>query len=489
MTSATSTHTLTVRFHPLLLSVALALISGLCLESNQETYIFTVFIGSWLLTDLLVKSLNAGSTLFDPLPLTALVTLWAMVLSPVVSAYTGQYLLLPPKQIEFETWNRHIALIYLPCLLLFYVGVQAALNLKLTNTPRCFSRSRTVIFGGLFLGITSIGQVALFVSMGGLLGYMQQWTSNRGSFSGLGPVFMVTEAFPLILLFLFIILFGDRRFKHPFWVAVGLLIGILICRMIFGGLRGSRSNTIWTLFWAAGLIHVYIYKFKIHQYLAGIVALYAFMWIYTLYKIFGIDAFSGNYSLSSIKHLDTNPLISLLLTDFSRAGVNAYMLHEFFSDATYQLRHGTTYLYSSLMMIPGAAASFGFESAGKAGIELFQGNSAHAKNLFVNSRVFGLYGEGLLNFGPYVPVMLFLVAGFLIGLIHNKVSRPDASPPWKLFTPFIAYTCMTLIMSDSENIVFFIIKNGFLPILFVLLCSTRLPKQTHPSSSPPHSSP
>ncbi|MCY1409805.1 hypothetical protein D9M71_251620 [compost metagenome] len=87
--------------------------------------------------------------------------------------------------------------------------------------------------------------------------------------------------------------------------------------------------------------------------------------------------------------------------------------------------------------------------------------------------MFGLYGEGLLNFGPALPILLFIGAGMLIGKIDSFCLRLKAEDPRTLLIPFIANGSLVLILSDSDNLVFFIMKNGFMAFLMIFLISIR----------------
>src|SRR5207244_4309581 len=75
------------------------------------------------------------------------------------------------------------------------------------------------------------------------------------------------------------------------WVALVLVLVVyLVLKMFFGGLRGSRSNTIWGMFWAVGLIHLYVRPFPRILVVVGIVGLVGFMYFYGLYKAAGLQA-------------------------------------------------------------------------------------------------------------------------------------------------------------------------------------------------------
>jgi uncharacterized membrane protein len=61
------------------------------------------------------------------------------------------------------------------------------------------------------------------------------------------------------------------RARH---LAFAVFFGLLI---LFGGLRGSRSNFVWSLFWAVAVVHFCIRSIPRRVVFPGIAALLGFM--------------------------------------------------------------------------------------------------------------------------------------------------------------------------------------------------------------------
>src|SRR5690606_30860054 len=117
---------------------------------------------------------------------------------------------------------------------------------------------------GLFLLLSLVFQLYVFNSFGGVLGYINAWGEDRSQFDGLGKVFILAEAFPIIFaLMYFAFLSKNRKFLN---YLIMFLILFLILKIIFGGLRGSRSNTVWGVFWVIGVIHIAFYRIKKYQF-------------------------------------------------------------------------------------------------------------------------------------------------------------------------------------------------------------------------------
>ncbi len=145
----------------------------------------------------------------------------------------------------------------------------------------------------LILTIASSGRFVhwfvLPVWMCGVLGYMTAYTESEG-FQGMGWVFMISESFPIIALMGFAVYAHHRRVGYSWSVIIGVLLVYLSFKLFFGGLRGSRSNTIWGLFWAVGIIHFWVRQVPKKVILVGIVFLISFMYLYGFYKALGVEA-------------------------------------------------------------------------------------------------------------------------------------------------------------------------------------------------------
>ena len=157
-------------------------------------------------------------------------------------------------------------------------------------------------------------QLYVFQKFGGFIGYMSILSTARDQFEGLGIYLILAEAFPIVFA-LYILLSKNNNNKNFVFFAM-LIILFFILKLLFGGFRGSRSNTIWGLFWLAGVIHIVYYKFKKVHFMLGALCIITFMSVYSLYKSFGVEAFSGSYTLQDTGRYEGNTSLGVLLTDF-----------------------------------------------------------------------------------------------------------------------------------------------------------------------------
>ena len=83
-------------------------------------------------------------------------------------------------------------------------------------------------------------------------------------------------------------------------------------------------------------------------------------------------------------------------------------------------------------------------------------------------------GEGILNFGPLFSTLLIFLFGFFVSRINSFTFSLSYDDARLFFIPFITNMCMVLMISDSNNIIFFIMKNLLMVlVLFILITEKR----------------
>ena len=173
------------------------------------------------------------------------------------------------------------------------------------------------------------------MSEGGLAGYIaayeQAKLSAQTPFHGMGRAMMIAETFPIVAFMMFAIAMRRRGRPLPAAAMLGAFAALLALCVLFGGLRGSRSNTVWVIFWAAMVTHCWLRPLGRRSLVGGMLLLVAFMYGYGLYK--GVrgaeglsDLWQGRVSLSELEERTEKPLSKVLLTDFGRGDIQALIL-------------------------------------------------------------------------------------------------------------------------------------------------------------------
>lgn len=460
---------ITIQKKNLLISLTINILILCFLGIEAVLLALPTFISLFLILEIISNSLNKGGSFFHPIIFSSIVIMWALVFSPVFSIFYESYLVLSPRQINWNYWLGILAWFYMACIIVYYINIKIFLREINPKQKNDFNKNKILIIGIIFLLISLFCQIAVYVKFGGIIGYMTSWTESREEFDNLGLLFMFAEPFPVIALILFCLLIDPEKVKSPLLILIFIFIVFFILKLLFGGFRGSRSNTIWGVFWFAGIVHLYFFRLRIVHFILGLVFLIIFMNLYSLYKSFGIDAFSLQHSLQDTGRFEDNPTLSILLNDFSRASLHAFMLSQYFDYGFYEWKFGQTYLSTISKIIP-LFSPEDIYSKNSAGSEiLYNRESQLLYQDYHNSRIYGAYGEGFLNFGPFFAVIFFGFFSLFIVYLDNLSRTFNKYDPYYLMIPFLSNFSIMLLLTDSDNILFFTLKNGFMVFVFIML--------------------
>ena len=79
----------------------------------------------------------------------------------------------------------------------------------------------------------------------------------------------------------------------------------------------------------------------------------------------------------------------------------------------------------------------------------------------------------MLNFGPLAVPLAFAMLGLVVGRVRHMLPTLRSKDARFLLYPLLINLCFVILVSDSDNVVFFILKNGALPFLVVAVCCRR----------------
>jgi len=103
----------------------------------------------------------------------------------------------------------------------------------------------------------------------------------------------------------------------------------------------------------------------------------------------------------------------------------------------------------------------------KEGTQIQYGANSYVPSSWVSSRVYGLAGEWMLNFGPALVPLSFIFLGLLVGLVGNAfLTWPPSDARWLLY-PLLVNLCFVVLVGDSDNVIFFLVKNCLIPIVVI----------------------
>lgn len=317
-------------------------------------------------------------------------------------------------------------------------------------------------------------QIIVYAKLGGISGFISTYEtrSEDQGFAGFGLLFIISEFFPIALIFLFYIkaLYNPvlRKGKS---IMIFLLVLFVAC-MLFGGLRGSRSNTILTMLHACMVIHYFIRKFQVKEMVIGVVMLISFMYVYKFYKQGGSEAVSqyteGTLDVSEDKY--NFNVFEMLLTDFARGDIQPYMVYRY-QNSNYKPKMGATYIGGLLHYIPGVDKD-ALTTKKTAATELLYDYDGKAMG-FYTTRIFGLLGEYILNFGYYTAFLIFLPLAFFMARLDKWVYSLTATDVRNFIVPLWILFIVFLFSADLDNVIFFYMKRMLLVIVMLWLVSGK----------------
>jgi hypothetical protein len=166
------------------------------------------------------------------------------------------------------------------------------------------------------------------------------------------------------------------------------------------------------------------------------------------------------------------------LGDLARADLQAFLLYRLQREQRdYQYSWGRTYLGALIMLWPWQLWPSWFPprpvTKVKEGTELQYGAGTFEKDVVGSSRVYGIAGETMFNFGPYAIPIAYLLFGLLVGWVRKLLLTMLPGDSRLLIVPLLINLCFTVMAGDSDNVIFFLFKNGSIPFFIVLLSSSK----------------
>jgi hypothetical protein len=341
------------------------------------------------------------------------------------------------------------------------------------------SRLALLIGGYPLLVLALLLQMYIYMRFGGLTGYIDTFAhaAPGEGFVGLGWVLCIAESFPILLLVVMV-----ERGKHKLRDLTTLQLGpifaaLLILCLFFGGLRGSRSNTVISLAFAVGIIHTVVKKLPLRFFAMFGVAVVAFMYIFGFYKIspetFRL-AITSSEDRAAVAQSTGRNLDAVLLADFERSDIQAYLLFRIMQEGRdIKYAYGTTYLDGLLGFIPHAISSYRPPGKLKYGTEMIFGPGTYSEGRFASTKVYGLAGEAMLNFGPWGVPLAFGVLGIVVGRLRAFARRIEPSDSRQYMLPILALLCCIALSCDLDNVTYNALEHALMPGLLIWCTSGR----------------
>lgn len=430
--------------------------------------------------------------LFDARTIIACLAFYGFFVAPILHVIWNQYGVGNEMFLwgDWRTWLAGMAALNAAGLILFRLAESAVFH-KTRPSVTAWEIQRDRFYPLSLLAMTaSVAGVSAFLwQFDGVEGLVNTFERNQDAFRGKG--WLLVFAWPLAVLSFVVLMYvgtdRQRELRSPLTLGVVLASLFGVGHFVFMGWFGSRSATVWALFWMLGVVHHRLRRFSRKTIMLGVVSLVAFMYFYGFYKERGRAGFEILRTPTMwLKPAGYERDLKYLLTgDLARADSNALILHNLVKDPTdYDYRWGLTYLGALTILIPRNIWANRPEIRVDAGSEAQLGKTAP----WPSSRMYGLSGEALLNFGPAGVPILFLIYGCMVGWYRRKLMGWGQRDARMLLAPFFTLMVVGALVYDSDVLVFFAISEGLLISVLIFGSSRRLPKKqwVHSSESTAH---
>jgi hypothetical protein len=457
-----------------------------CLASSRAVahwYLIPVFLCGVIVAHDMIDWIRGRFDVFDPVGMFGAFGFLFFFLNPMLHVVWDLWVVEPQiRPDDLRPWMGWMASLNLVGLLLYrYLRDPLAGRVKSNRKAWIVEPGRFWIVLPVLLVLSIFLQGLIYSGRGGLVGYMESYTRRDLAYqSESGFVSVFAESFPILAMIGYAVL-ARRRPALGSWMALGILMSVLIVSlMFFGGLKGSRSNTLFSIFWMVGMVHFTIRPIPKKVLLVGFIVLailgYAYTLLYKAGGLRGVQMFESGAGLEYLERKTGRSMGATLLGDIGRADMQSFILKQICDPHfDYELALGRTYYATLCRCIPRFIWEDRPPLKSKEGTEVEFGKGTYDPITRYASYVYGATAEGMLNFGPVAVPIVFLIWTLFVAHSRKWIYSMAGSDVRLLLAPFLALVCITSFMGDSDNVHYTVLKWGALPFLVLWFCSSRVP--------------
>ncbi len=420
--------------------------------------------------------------LFDPIGLFGFFGIIYFLISPLVQIGNDFWPFIPPLTADHD-WLILWALLNSIGLIAFTFIVDVQQRRPIVDRQFwTVDASRFTLAALVAMAVSVIIQLYILARFGGVAGLvstysmrqeMQLGRTEDDPFNNLGLPLLIAESFKYVFAMYVIIRLKNVKVAKSVMFFVFLMSMFFIVFMVFGGLRGSRSSTVFSLIFAAGMYHFWIKELSRKTVLIGIVFLFGFLNAYYWYKISGQEGLSAIFSAEERSYYSEDRqdnLVYVVARDMGRMDVQtlAMMRSE---DGRLPYAWGKTYLDAPFTIIPKVLVPWKPET-------LVESKNVIANRVSLFSRdstiVMGMVGEGVINFGPIGGLASFAVLGCLMAWARRLLYSLRSGDIRRLLFPVIALTPVLFLIEDAGLIVMIVAKALLVPIIILFISSKKM---------------
>jgi hypothetical protein len=460
----------------------LYLLLSLVLEPEcRHWFVVPVLLCGCIISGDAVEWIKGQRDLLDPVGLIGVFGLFFFFLAPLMhvsSDYWMRYTVNTPA--DWRQWLGLAASLNCVAVSLYRLTVAAAPKTRTwTGSIWVIDKNRFQTIALSFAVVSVLSEGYLYSRMGGMGGLVESYVTSLETqidpLAGLGWLVVIAESFPTVAMMMALQAFKSRQKRPSLWVCLALLTGLFVAQFFFGGFRGSRANTVWPLVWAVGAIHLTSRRFGRISIAVGCVVIVGFLFVAGFYKEAGSDALlalDGSEEVERLSDRTGRTSTSMVLGDFGRADVQAYVIYRLLSGgADYEYALGRTYLGDILLLVPQALWPERVPAKSKWTTELEYGLNSFGSQR--SSRIYGLLGEAMLNFGVFGAPGVFFLLGVAVAKVAKWIQSLHARDSRRLVAPYSILLCVLAVAFDVDNLLWIAVKQASVPWLIVLYASDR----------------
>jgi hypothetical protein len=423
-----------------------------------------------------MKWITGEYSLLDPAGIVGAVGIHFFFCAPilqVVLGYTPAYVIDEPS--DYRPWLGFVAVLNFFGLLLYRAALKRFCR-KQTRPKKVWLilRQRFLLALVACCAVSLVAEFWVLSKFGGLSGYIEAFEQGKEAFTNMGWAFMISEAFPILLMF--VVAAASWRKRISFWLLLGIFAAFLLLEFVFGGLRGSRHNVLLAAVWAAGIIHLTIRPISRRTVVIGCLLAIVFMYFYAFYKSVGMGATRAVIDRSSREQIvaETNrSFAALVIGDLSRSDVHSLLVYRLVQlGGTFDYAWGRTYLGALNLVVPRFVYPDRLPTKVKWATDMEYGVGQYDAAHYPTSRVYGIAGEAAMNFSIFAIPFSYFVFGLIVNKLRTFSSGMNPQDVRLLLVPFLAYWAVVVLAHESEISLFLFAKNCSLPLLAMWLGSS-----------------
>ena len=304
--------------------------------------------------------------------------------------------------------------------------------------------------------------------------------SSRGELGASLVQYAFFESAPLAFCWLVTSYLAWKNIRPSRYVVAGLLLTELLLVILLSSSRGSRVAMLSQLMFCAMIFHYSLYRFKFRDFVVAGLACALLLPIYANYKYAGWEGLQEYVTggRTSIVAEQYNDPVLFLVGDIGRADMQAPLLDRYLDGKFTANYIGESYIATLTLFLPRDWRPESIRSKAVLGAEaqLQPGASASGyrgvisvDGVFQSSRIYGLFGEALINFGlPALPIVFFLF-GYIFRWCFLRLGSITT---WRhlLTAPYLAFLPIFLLFYDSDNILIQTVSVWLVPAAAVATC-------------------